>query len=63
MLQAALLARLADRAIIMQQGKIVDSGPVKGIFAQSDHHHPYTKALLDAHFDLYGPRLERLRAV
>jgi len=54
----SVIARLADRAIIMQQGKIVDSGSVKAIFAQGQHH-PYTKALLNAHFNLYGSHLER----
>ena len=55
----SVIAHLADRAIIMQQGKIVDGGPVKTIFAQGQHHQ-YTKALLDAHFDLYEPHSEWL---
>jgi len=40
-----LVARLADRVIVMYAGQVVESGPVEEIF----HHpsHPYTRGLLD----------------
>lgn len=39
-----VVSELADRAIVMQQGKIVEEGLVKDIFIAPQH--PYTKALL-----------------
>jgi peptide/nickel transport system permease protein len=42
---------LADRLIIMKDGEIVDQGPSKELFVQSNH--PYTRCLMDA-----IPRLE-----
>ena len=47
----AVVAALCDRAIVMQQGKIVESGPVAELF--SAPRHSYTKALLAAR-----PRLD-----
>jgi len=48
----SVIARLADEVFVMQQGGIVESGPVAEIFMRSDH--PYTRSLLAAHFSLYG---------
>ena len=42
----ALVAEEADRVAIMYAGSIVETGPVKQVFA--DPRHPYTKGLLDS---------------
>ena len=47
----AVVAALCDRAIVMQEGKIVEEGNVSALFSAPQH--PYTKALLAAR-----PRLE-----
>jgi peptide/nickel transport system ATP-binding protein len=39
-----LVADMADRALVMWKGQVVESGPVKTIF--SNPQHPYTKGLL-----------------
>jgi len=39
-----VVAEIADRVIVMYQGKIVEQGPVTEIFARPQH--PYTKGLL-----------------
>lgn len=39
-----VVAQIADRAIVMYKGAIVDQGPVKQLFTNPGH--PYTKALL-----------------
>ena len=48
-----VVARFCDRVAIMYAGRIVEEGPVDGIFARPMH--PYTRALLDA-----VPRLDAL---
>lgn len=40
----AVVAQVADKAIVMYKGEIVDQGPVKQLFTNPGH--PYTKALL-----------------
>jgi oligopeptide/dipeptide ABC transporter ATP-binding protein len=47
-----VIARMADRVIVMRHGEPVESGPVDTIFASPRH--PYTRMLLDA-----MPRLDR----
>jgi peptide/nickel transport system ATP-binding protein len=47
-----VIAKIADKVAVMYQGKIVEFGETKGIFAQA--HHPYTKGLLACR-----PRLDR----
>jgi ABC-type microcin C transport system duplicated ATPase subunit YejF len=42
----ALVSTMADRVAVMQQGKIVETGPTKTIFNQPQH--PYTRKLLNA---------------
>ncbi|KUL96485.1 ABC transporter ATP-binding protein [Bosea sp. WAO] len=42
----AVVARLADRVLVMKQGRIVEQGPTKQILTQPTH--PYTRQLLDA---------------
>lgn len=39
-----LIAEIADRAVVMYHGEIVEQGPIRDIFKASRH--PYTKALL-----------------
>lgn len=41
-----VVAEIADRAIVMRQGEIVEHGVCQDIFARSQH--PYTRALLNA---------------
>lgn len=42
----ALVSSIADRVAVMQQGKIVETGPTQALF--SDPKHPYTQKLLAA---------------
>lgn len=44
-----VVADLCDRVSVMQDGLLVESGPVRTIF--HDPHHPYTRTLLDAMLD------------
>jgi nickel transport system ATP-binding protein len=46
-----VIARLAGTVAVMEQGEIVETGPVNRIF--SEPRHPFTKMLLEAHFGLY----------
>jgi peptide/nickel transport system ATP-binding protein len=39
-----VVAEIADRAVVMHRGKIVESGPVRQLFAEPRH--PYTKGLV-----------------
>jgi nickel transport system ATP-binding protein len=48
----SVIARLADEVLVMQEGKVVESGPVSEIFTDPDK--DYTRSLLSAHFSLYG---------
>jgi len=41
-----IVRKIADRVCVMNQGKIVEQGDVKRVFAEPEH--PYTKALLTA---------------
>jgi microcin C transport system ATP-binding protein len=41
-----IVRKLAERVCVMQQGKIVEQGPVERVFAAPEH--PYTRALLAA---------------
>jgi len=42
----AVVSGLADRVAVMKDGRIVETGPTKGLFRQQSH--PYTRALLEA---------------
>ena len=54
-----VVADLCDRVSVMQQGLIVETGPVRAIFGRAEH--PYTQALLDAILD-EGPARAPLAA-
>lgn len=41
-----MVSKIADRVAVMQQGKIVEDGPVRSILKSPQH--PYTKMLIDA---------------
>jgi len=58
-----VIAEIADDVIVMYAGKIVESGPVKAIFA--DRQHPYTIGLLGsiARLDVDRPRLVTIEGV
>ena len=49
-----VVADLCDRVSVMKQGRIVETGPVRSIFA--DPRHPYTKSLFDAILEDSEPR-------
>jgi peptide/nickel transport system ATP-binding protein len=42
----AVVAQMADRIVVMQKGRVVESGPTAHLFAAM--HHPYTRALFMA---------------
>lgn len=48
----AVVSQLADRVVVMQQGEVVEEGPVRDVIDRPQH--PYTQKLLQA-----IPRLER----
>ncbi len=49
-----VVADLCDRVSVMRAGRIVETGPVRSIFA--DPRHPYTKSLFDAILEDSEPR-------
>jgi peptide/nickel transport system permease protein len=49
-----VVADLCDRVSVMQQGRIVESGPVEAIFDHPEH--PYTRSLLDCILEDAAPR-------
>jgi peptide/nickel transport system ATP-binding protein len=55
-----LVADMADRAIVMLRGRVVESGPVKEMFSHPQH--PYTRGLLLCRPSLH-PKGERLPVV
>lgn len=48
----SVIGRLADSVLVMQDGRVVESGLVTEIFARPNKN--YTRSLLSAHFSLYG---------
>jgi peptide/nickel transport system ATP-binding protein len=42
----ALVRKVADRIVVMREGRIVEKGPAARVVGQP--HHPYTRALLAA---------------
>jgi oligopeptide/dipeptide ABC transporter ATP-binding protein len=56
-----IVASLAQRVVVMYAGRIVEEGPVETIF--SDHHHPYTRGLLQSvpRLDLPQRDLQEIR--
>ncbi|WP_149085564.1 MULTISPECIES: ATP-binding cassette domain-containing protein [Microbacterium] len=51
----AAVRRVADRVVVMKEGRIVESGPVGEVLA--DPQHPYTRQLIAA--TMHEPRAER----
>lgn len=47
-----VVARLADRVAVMENGRIVETGPVMDVFHRPSHQ--TTRNLIDAHLTLYG---------
>jgi oligopeptide/dipeptide ABC transporter ATP-binding protein len=56
----ALLARIADRVIVVYGGRIMEDAPVRDLFATPRH--PYSEALLGAVRHAEGPRLSAAAA-
>jgi peptide/nickel transport system ATP-binding protein len=58
-----VIAEIADEVVVMYAGKIVESGPVRDLFA--DPQHPYTIGLLGsiARMDVERPRLATIEGV
>ena len=42
----AIVGKMADQVVVMRQGQVLESGPVRTVL--SAPHHPYTQSLLDA---------------
>ncbi len=57
----AAITRVCDRIVVMYAGVIVETGTTADVLGRRDAAlgtiHPYTRALLDAHPDLHGPRV------
>jgi peptide/nickel transport system ATP-binding protein/oligopeptide transport system ATP-binding protein len=56
-----VIAGIADRAMVMYGGQIVEVGPVKELF--SNPAHPYTRALLKTVPRMKGPRAPKLEVI
>ncbi len=50
----AVVARMADRIVVMYAGRVVESGPVDEVISRPRH--PYTRALVGAIPDFRRPR-------
>ncbi len=57
----ALLARVADRVLVMYAGRVVEHAPVEQLYAHPRH--PYTVGLLSTVARLDQPRGQRARAI
>ena len=55
-----IVARMCDRVAVMYGGRIVEIGPLRGVFTAPAH--PYTRALLDA-IPRLGARRDRLTTI
>lgn len=51
-----VVADIADRVAVMQNGRLVEEGPVDELFASPSH--PYTKMLLGSSLEGREPRKE-----
>ncbi len=56
-----VIAGIADRAMVMYGGQIVEMAPVKDLFARPEH--PYTRALLKTVPHLKGARAAKLEVI
>jgi peptide/nickel transport system ATP-binding protein len=56
-----LVARMADRVIVMYAGQLIEEAPVKELFA--DPRHPYTKALLATVPSIYDSKDRVLESI
>jgi oligopeptide/dipeptide ABC transporter ATP-binding protein len=59
--EAATLARLADRVMVMYSGQIVEDGPTQEVLSQPQH--PYTRALLECAPQSWSAAVNRDRAL
>jgi len=59
--QLAVVSHLATRVVVMYLGRIVESGPVETVFAESRH--PYTIGLLEAQPSMHRSRSSRRPAL
>jgi oligopeptide/dipeptide ABC transporter ATP-binding protein len=57
----ATVESIADRVLVMYLGRVVEQGPVDGVFAGP--HHPYTRALLDSVPSIDPGQRHRLKPV
>lgn len=56
-----VVAQMCDRVAVMYLGQVVETAPVRELFAHPSH--PYTKGLLSATPPLSGPRPKRLATI
>ena len=56
----AVVRAIADRVVVLYQGRICESGPVENVFAEPSH--PYTKTLINAILEPDSDRVPTLLA-
>ena len=56
----SVAAELADEIVVLKDGRLVEAGPVRRVFASPKS--PYTAQMLEAHRALYTPRYQTIMA-